>query len=48
VVDAGTKLFEGFNNLKSLINAFYADLGEPSFSNGPKLTKFEELLSECL
>lgn len=48
VVEAGTELYESFNQLKSLINAFYGDLGEPKFSDGNKLTKYEDLLSEKL
>jgi hypothetical protein len=42
VVDAGTKLYQDFTSLKSLINAFYGDLGESTFTNGAKLAKFED------
>jgi hypothetical protein len=48
VVDAGTKLYQDFTSLKSLINAFYGDLGESTFTNGAKLAKFEDQLSERL
>lgn len=48
VVDAGTKLYQDFSSLKSLINAFYTDIEKSSFSSGPKLTNYEDQLTEAL